>query len=146
MALMPYHVAGAAVAAGASYQGYLQALPRLVVVVDPTGMRSFARRAAWVLNWSSDKEADATKGQPPAAGQSAPAPKGGADAWAEPERLLQSEVHLGVPYTAALADVNYINTTRRQIVPDRTSTLLNSMRKLLPQEQGQDLLQRIATF
>ena len=88
MALMPYRVAGAAVAAGAGYQGYLQALPMLEVVVDPKEMRSFARRqlrnlAAWVLNWSSDKEAGATKSQPLAAGQSAPAPKGGTDAASE---------------------------------------------------------------
>ena len=34
--------------------------------------------------------------------------------WAEPERLMQSGVYQGVPYTAMLADVNYMNTVHRQ--------------------------------
>jgi hypothetical protein len=34
--------------------------------------------------------------------------------WGEPERLMQTGVYQGVPYTAMLADVNYMNTVRRQ--------------------------------
>ena len=69
MALMPYRVAGAAFAAGAGYQGYLQALPMLEVVVDPKEMRSFVRRqlhklAAWVLDSTTDREPEATKSRP----------------------------------------------------------------------------------
>ena len=68
MALAPYRMAGAALAAGAGYQGYIQALPILEVVIDPRSIRSFFRRqirklAAWAMEGEA-KEPEQGKSQP----------------------------------------------------------------------------------
>ena len=81
MALMPYRVAGAALAAGAGYQGYLQALPVLEFVVDPREMRSFARRqirrlATMAVDLASESESGAAGDPPLASDRTAPVPAG----------------------------------------------------------------------
>ena len=81
MALMPYRVAGAALAAGAGYQGYLQALPVLEFVVDPREMRSFARRqirrlATMAVELASESESGAAGDPPLASDRTAPVPAG----------------------------------------------------------------------
>ena len=68
MALVPYRMAGAALAAGAGYQGYLQALPILEMVVDPKSFRGFIRRqvrqlAAWALD-DNERGPEQKGGQP----------------------------------------------------------------------------------
>ena len=68
MALAPYRMARAALAAGAGYQGYVQALPVLAVMIDPGCLGSFLRRqvrelAAWAMD-GEEKETEQVKGQP----------------------------------------------------------------------------------
>ena len=68
MALAPYRMAGAALAAGAGYQGYVQALPVLEVMIDPRSVRGFLKRqvrklAAWAMDGDT-KETEQGKSQP----------------------------------------------------------------------------------